>query len=105
MLFYDAVLQIQQLTRNIQLILDSLRASSVVEVQHNKVRRRNEWRKWIATSGRFATNSGLQSPVGSTYNAIATSLQKITFDEATANQSGTKDETDSSIEITPHSNS
>ncbi|OIV94859.1 hypothetical protein TanjilG_22056 [Lupinus angustifolius] len=39
--------QVMHLTDNIQLIRDSVRTSSVVEVQGDKIRTRNDWRKWI----------------------------------------------------------
>ncbi|KAF7809624.1 la-related protein 1C [Senna tora] len=39
--------KVMQLTDNIQLILDAIRTSSVVEVQGDKLRRRNDWRRWI----------------------------------------------------------
>ncbi|KAK7307462.1 hypothetical protein VNO77_40554 [Canavalia gladiata] len=39
--------KVMHLTDNIQLILDAVRTSSVVEVQGDKIRRRNDWRRWI----------------------------------------------------------
>lgn len=36
-----------ELTDNVPLILDALRTSSVVEVQGDKVRRQNDWKRWI----------------------------------------------------------
>ncbi|KAE9606617.1 putative winged helix-turn-helix DNA-binding domain-containing protein [Lupinus albus] len=39
--------QVMHLTDNIQLILDAVRTSSVVEVQGDKIRTQNDWRKWI----------------------------------------------------------
>lgn len=38
------------LTDNIQLIIDAIRTSSVVEVQGDKIRRQNDWEKWIMPS-------------------------------------------------------
>ncbi|PSS31230.1 La-related protein like [Actinidia chinensis var. chinensis] len=54
--------RVQGLTKNIELILNSVRASSIVEIkecnkQCNKLRRRNDWRRWICRSGRFPTDS------------------------------------------------
>ncbi|KAL9312580.1 hypothetical protein ACSQ67_018032 [Phaseolus vulgaris] len=37
--------RVRSLTSNIKLILESLRASTVVEVQGDKLRRRSEWTK------------------------------------------------------------
>ncbi|GFS29140.1 hypothetical protein Acr_00g0005510 [Actinidia rufa] len=49
--------RVQGLTKNIELILNSVRASSIVEIKCNKLRRRNDWRRWICRSGRFPTGS------------------------------------------------
>ncbi|KAL8034702.1 hypothetical protein ABFX02_12G046300 [Erythranthe guttata] len=42
--------KVMQLTDNIQLIKDSMQPSNVVEVQADKLRRRNDWSKWIILS-------------------------------------------------------
>lgn len=47
-----------QVTDAVQFILYFLSASTLVEVQDKKVRRRDDWRKWIHTSGRFTAGSG-----------------------------------------------
>ncbi|KAF3789662.1 La-related protein 1C [Nymphaea thermarum] len=39
--------RVKQLTNSIPFILDSLRGSSVVEVQGDKIRRRNDWGTWL----------------------------------------------------------
>ncbi|CAI9753376.1 unnamed protein product [Fraxinus pennsylvanica] len=65
--------RVQKLTHNIQTILDSLRASSVVEVQGDKIRKRNGWKKWLQTSNQVNADSGSQA---SAENLMATSLQK-----------------------------
>ncbi|XP_020216475.1 la-related protein 1C [Cajanus cajan] len=39
--------KVMHLTDNIQIILDAVRTSSVVEVQVDKIRRRNDWRRWV----------------------------------------------------------
>ncbi|KAK6939312.1 La-type HTH domain [Dillenia turbinata] len=54
--------RVKNLTSNIQLILEALRGSTVVEVQGDKVRRRNEWMKW--TSFRPCADSGSSSQGG-----------------------------------------
>uniref|UniRef100_A0A5B6YWY6 Putative la-related protein 1C-like n=1 Tax=Davidia involucrata TaxID=16924 RepID=A0A5B6YWY6_DAVIN len=94
--------RVQHLTYNIQLILHSLRASTAVEVQGDKVRRRNEWRKWIPASGQFPTDdSGSHSPNGSGYSMLATSFQKVTLDEATINHNSAMGKADPHIEAAP----
>ncbi|KAK4781116.1 hypothetical protein SAY87_017222 [Trapa incisa] len=42
--------KVTNLTDNINLILDSIQASAVVEVQGDKVRKRNDWIRWIMPS-------------------------------------------------------
>ncbi|KAL5181249.1 La-related protein 1C [Glycine soja] len=39
--------KVMHLTDNIQVILDAIQTSSVVEVQGDKIRRQNDWRRWI----------------------------------------------------------
>ncbi|KAI9187314.1 hypothetical protein LWI28_026702 [Acer negundo] len=48
--------RVKNLTTNIQLILDSLRTSAVVEVQDDKVRRRSDWMKWVPIASPVATD-------------------------------------------------
>ncbi|XP_050235996.1 la-related protein 1A isoform X2 [Mercurialis annua] len=42
--------RVKKMTTDIPFILDSLLSSSTVEVQGDKIRRRDEWSKWIAAS-------------------------------------------------------
>lgn len=42
--------KVLHLTDNIQIILDAVRTSSAVEVQGDKIRRRNDWMRWIMPS-------------------------------------------------------
>ncbi|XP_076929978.1 la-related protein 1C-like [Bidens hawaiensis] len=55
--------KVSYLTDNVQLILDAMRASAVVEVQGDKIRRRNDWMKWImpAASGQYSNPSSPQT--------------------------------------------
>ncbi|KAK8705708.1 hypothetical protein V6N13_049302 [Hibiscus sabdariffa] len=69
--------RIKSLTSNIQLIVDSLRSSTIVEVEDDKVRRRNDWRKWIPY--RISTVPGSMSPGGSSSEMLASSFQQITI--------------------------
>ncbi|CAL9078847.1 unnamed protein product [Musa textilis] len=41
------VLQVRQLTNNIDFILDTVRLSTEVEVQGEKIRKRNDWMNWV----------------------------------------------------------
>ncbi|XP_073293640.1 la-related protein 1C-like isoform X2 [Primulina huaijiensis] len=53
--------KIRELTDNVQLILDALRASNVVEIQVEKLRRKGNWRKWIMLTIMYPTGSSLRS--------------------------------------------
>ncbi|CAA2961037.1 Hypothetical predicted protein [Olea europaea subsp. europaea] len=74
--------RVQKLTDNIQIILDSLRASSVVEVQGDKIRKRHEWKKWLQTPSQVDTDSGSEA---SAEKLMATSLQKVSLNDASTN--------------------
>ncbi|PPS06374.1 hypothetical protein GOBAR_AA14277 [Gossypium barbadense] len=80
------MIKVKSLTSNIQLIVDSLRSSTVVEVQDEKVRRRNDWKKWVPYQ--VSTVPGSLSPGGSSPEMLASSFQQITVREESTNQSG-----------------
>ncbi|XP_073043769.1 la-related protein 1C-like isoform X2 [Primulina eburnea] len=71
--------RVHLLTQDIPLILESLRCSTVVEVQGDKVRRVHEWDKWLNTS------------VATPENALATSLQETSLDDTTTNENANID--------------
>lgn len=73
--------RVKNLTNNIQLILDSLRTSTVVEVLDDKIRRRGEWMRWIHSSNRFPQEAKASSHAESSSNMLATSFQKITVED------------------------
>ncbi|PON93943.1 Transcriptional repressor poly-beta-hydroxybutyrate-responsive [Trema orientale] len=93
--------RVKNLTTNIQLILTSLNASSVVEVQDDKVRKRNEWGRWLPTAGRVSTESGTLSQGSSSNNLLATSFQNITLEEATVDQNTIAGKADPDPEHSP----
>ncbi|KAJ8762215.1 hypothetical protein K2173_007371 [Erythroxylum novogranatense] len=72
--------RVKRMTVDLQLILESLRTSTVLEVEEDKVRRRNDWMKWIPN----------QSTSDSSYDMLSTSLQKIAVDDV---QNSTQDGT------------
>lgn len=74
--------RVKNLTNNIELILDSLRNSSVVEVNGDKLRKRNEWPRFLLPVYQQVGSSSISS-VGSTCNNIIADFDKITLDEAT----------------------
>ncbi|KAJ9542173.1 hypothetical protein OSB04_028679 [Centaurea solstitialis] len=74
--------RVQTLTSDIQMILSSLRDSTLVEVQGETIRRRNEWAKWVNPSNKFSADSTSHSPRAATdTSAVETPLQKLTLDE------------------------
>nr|XP_018622525.1 la-related protein 1C-like isoform X2 [Nicotiana tomentosiformis] len=76
--------KVMQLTDNIQLILDVMRSSTAVEVQGEKLRRRNDWNRWlIPPSVQNSTMSGPQSPQKYSPDLLAENLQRVTFDDKT----------------------
>ncbi|XVE82439.1 hypothetical protein DITRI_Ditri16bG0005000 [Diplodiscus trichospermus] len=78
--------KVSLLTDNIQLILDALQSSAVVEVQGDKVRKRVEWNKWIMPpSVQFPTHSG--------QDMLAARVQNISLD-----QSGSRSQEDASAD-------
>ncbi|GER38789.1 lupus la ribonucleoprotein [Striga asiatica] len=82
---------VQQMTKDVPVILDSLRYSTVVEVQGEKVRRRNEWSKWVNTSGRRNLDSGTNASSSAPESALVSSLQATTLDDAPTNADGSTD--------------
>ncbi|CAL0328689.1 unnamed protein product [Lupinus luteus] len=74
--------RVRRLTNSIQVILDSMRASTLVEVQGDKLRRRNEWKTWVP-SAKFQADSGSISPDGSRHNNLAADFQTKALENAT----------------------
>ncbi|CAN4123019.1 unnamed protein product [Withania somnifera] len=86
---------------NIQFILYCLRVSTFVEVQDEKVRRRDGWRKWTHTSGQPAADSGSSTPVASTDGCLIASLQNVSLNESATNTSSAIKVTDAQLEVAP----
>ncbi|KAL3845005.1 hypothetical protein ACJIZ3_002408 [Penstemon smallii] len=66
--------RVTQLTDNIQLILDSILASNIVEVQGDKIRRKGDWTKWLLPPDP-------QSLTRSSPDMLAAHLNTVTLDE------------------------
>ncbi|XP_023525275.1 la-related protein 1C-like [Cucurbita pepo subsp. pepo] len=81
---------VKNLTTNIQWIIESLRTSTVLEVQDNRIRKRNEWKKWIINSNQLRTDLTSSTPSGSDHDSLATSFQGVRVDEG-INQSTPSD--------------
>lgn len=52
--------KVSYLTDNVQLILDVMRTSTVVEVQGDKIRKRDDWMKWIMPANPSSPQAQLQ---------------------------------------------
>ncbi|CAH9105824.1 unnamed protein product [Cuscuta europaea] len=68
--------KVAELTDDIELIVNALKTSSVVEVQHGKLRVRNDWAKWILPA--TIHYSSLSSPRS---DVLRQQLQSVTLDE------------------------
>ncbi|GFY80409.1 winged-helix DNA-binding transcription factor family protein [Actinidia rufa] len=85
--------KVMDLTTNIQLILDAMRSSKVVEVEvemqvglvpfpRGKLRKRDDWRRWIIVpSVQFSTIPSPQSLGSSSHDAFATELQSLSLEK------------------------
>ncbi|PSS21409.1 La-related protein like [Actinidia chinensis var. chinensis] len=85
--------KVMDLTTNIQLILDAMRSSEVVEVEVEmqdglipfpcgKLRKRNDWRRWIMIpSVQFPTIPSPQSLGSSSCDVFATELQSLSLEK------------------------
>ncbi|KAI3462345.1 hypothetical protein Pfo_019008 [Paulownia fortunei] len=76
--------KVMQLTDNIQLILDAIQASNVVEVQGNKVRRKSDWIKWIMPPVQYSTVTSPQSIHESSQDMLAAHLDSVALEENAA---------------------
>ncbi|POO00809.1 Transcriptional repressor poly-beta-hydroxybutyrate-responsive [Trema orientale] len=77
--------KVLHLTDNIQLILEAVRMSNVLEVQGDKVRRRNEWGRWLIPAVQFPNVSRPQTPGTSSHDMLAAHVQRIALEGQSAN--------------------
>ncbi|XP_021649855.2 la-related protein 1C isoform X2 [Hevea brasiliensis] len=82
--------KVSHLTDNIQFISEAIRSSTVVEVQGDKVRRRNDWMRWIMPpSVQFPSVSGHPTLGRSSHDMLAARVQRISLEEnASSHSSG-----------------
>lgn len=73
--------KVLNLTDNILLILNAVQASTVVEVQNDKIRKRNEWMKWIMPPGPFSPVSSPQARAKSGHDMLTGQFQGVSLDE------------------------
>lgn len=80
--------RVKQLTNNAQYILDTLRLSTVVEVQGDKIRRRNDWSTWVLTTGNQSGSSGSQSPTATAnHDALTAQFHNVGLENSSSNHS------------------
>ncbi|KDP23970.1 hypothetical protein JCGZ_25358 [Jatropha curcas] len=87
--------KVSHLTDNVQLILDAIRNSTVVEVQGDKVRRRNDWMRWIMPpSVQFPNVSVPASPGRSSHDMLAAHVHSISLEETASSHSSGRSQAD-----------
>ncbi|XP_073123210.1 la-related protein 1C-like [Henckelia pumila] len=91
--------RVHQLTQDISLILESMRYSTVVEVQGDKVRKRYEWNRWLNSSGRPNIDVGSHNMDATTESALATSFREVSLNEASTSANGNVDSRGSHTEM------
>ncbi|XP_058777766.1 la-related protein 1C-like isoform X2 [Vicia villosa] len=70
--------KVMLLTDNIQLIMDAVRTSSVVEVQGDKIRRKIDWKKWIMPPPVQFHN--VETPGVLTHDMLSEEVQNISLE-------------------------
>lgn len=76
--------KVSYLTDNIQLILESIRNSSVVEVQGDKVRRQKDWMRWIMPTPLQFSNVSSPRSRNNSPDSLAANFQAISVEEKTS---------------------
>ncbi|KAG0477811.1 hypothetical protein HPP92_012530 [Vanilla planifolia] len=73
--------RVKQLTDNIQFILEAIRTSDVVEVEGNRVRRRDRWSEWIITphQNQHATEPVYQSRENTNQESLVSRMDNISL--------------------------
>ncbi|XP_077241165.1 la-related protein 1A-like isoform X2 [Tasmannia lanceolata] len=68
--------RVKKMTTDIAFILESLQSSSSVEVQGDKIRKRNSWSKWLPTAGLHTFS---QSPISQVDDKATVDVKNIEF--------------------------
>ncbi|KAL0925775.1 hypothetical protein M5K25_004145 [Dendrobium thyrsiflorum] len=73
--------RVKQLTNSVQYILDTIQLSAVVELQGEKIRKRNDWMTWLLHPADHSSSaSGLQSPTTTSYEELEGKIQNVCLD-------------------------
>ncbi|KAF8410392.1 hypothetical protein HHK36_002921 [Tetracentron sinense] len=86
--------KVKSMTNNIQLIMDAVRTSTVVEVQGDKVRKRDKWMDWILPPNQFPAVLGRHSPGRLSYDMQATFMLSVSLEENISNHNTMRGHTD-----------
>nr|GMD89761.1 la-related protein 1C-like [Ipomoea batatas] len=78
--------KVAELTDDIQLIMHAIRTSTVVEIQGEKLRPRNDWKKWILPPSVQYSISSPQSARSPGSDVLSQHFQGVTLDEKNANE-------------------
>ncbi|XP_042066890.1 la-related protein 1C-like isoform X1 [Salvia splendens] len=82
--------RVLHLTEDVPLIVESLRRhSTAVEIQGDMIRRRNDWSLWARSNGEPGTSG---ASISAPENTLATSLNEVSLDDATAHVNGNIDD-------------
>ncbi|MQM15570.1 hypothetical protein Taro_048514, partial [Colocasia esculenta] len=79
--------RVRSLTNNLQFILDTVRTSTIVEVQGVKVRRRNDWKNWPPLSPASNLPNSSTKP---NYDAVAACLTNVGLEEGSTALTNTR---------------
>ncbi|CAN6481231.1 unnamed protein product [Victoria cruziana] len=80
--------RVRQLTNSIPFILDSMRGSSVVEIQGDKIRRRNDWSNWLLPPN-SPSASNVEPPGTLNFDNLAARIRGVGI-EGSAQQTGSR---------------
>ncbi|KAG6645510.1 la-related protein 1C-like [Carya illinoinensis] len=87
--------KVMLLSDNVQFILDSVRASNILEVQGDKIRRRNDWMRWIISPAvHFPNASGQQTFGKPSYDMLEARVQSMALEEKSTNHHTTGGQAD-----------
>uniref|UniRef100_A0A5B7AQ06 Putative la-related protein 1A n=1 Tax=Davidia involucrata TaxID=16924 RepID=A0A5B7AQ06_DAVIN len=76
--------RVKKMSTDIPFILDALQSSSAVEVQGDKIRRRDEWSKWISPSAEHKLSSAAQTPQEQLMEKATVALKNNGFNNETS---------------------
>nr|GMD71416.1 la-related protein 1A [Ipomoea batatas] len=80
--------RVKSMSTDIPFILDALQASSTIEVQGNKVRRRDEWVKWVRTTADQKSSPPVPTPQEQSGEKVVHDLKNKELNEETVDSVG-----------------